>query len=268
MIVAAGAYLSPGLLLRSGIGPAAEVAALGRSVVVDLPGVGANLVDHPAVSIDLPFVGPVGDHARYQTVATCHSSRASGPPDLQLVAVGPYPLGSGAYGCSVFAALLKPVSRGRVLARSADAAVPPAIDLGYFDHGSDLPRLIEGLRLAEAVTRTPAWEAVAAVPAAGLPAGLPGDPAAAHAWVRSNSWSYHHPVGSCAMGSDPEAGSVVDHEAHVFGVVGLSVVDASIMPDIPSANTNLPTIMVAEHVAALRQRTGNALRGSRRSARR
>ncbi|MFB7667570.1 GMC family oxidoreductase [Kitasatospora sp. NPDC056138] len=124
-IVAAGAYLSPGLLLRSGIGPAAEVAALGRSVEVDLPGVGANLADHPAVSIDLPFVGPVGGHARYQLAATCHSGPATGPPDLQLVAVGPHPLGAGAHGCSVFTALLKPTSRGRALARSADAVVPP-----------------------------------------------------------------------------------------------------------------------------------------------
>ncbi|GAA2796831.1 GMC family oxidoreductase N-terminal domain-containing protein [Kitasatospora paracochleata] len=258
VIVAAGAYLSPGLLLRSGIGPAAEVAALGRPVVADLPGVGSGLVDHPAVSIDLPYVGPVGGHARFQTVATCHSGQATGPPDLQLVAVGPYPLGPGAHGCTVFAALLKPRSRGRVLARSADAAAPPDIDLGYFADGADLPRLIEGLRRAEAVTRTPAWKAITAAPAAGLPAGLLDDPAAARVWVRANTWSYHHPVGSCAMGSDPGAGAVVDHEARVFGVVGLSVVDASIMPDIPSANTNLPTIMVAEHVAALRQRPRGA----------
>ncbi|MFJ3790961.1 GMC family oxidoreductase [Kitasatospora sp. NPDC090091] len=250
VIVAAGAYLSPGLLLRSGVGPAADVAVLGRSVVADLPGVGSNLVDHPAVSIDLPFVGPVGSHARYQLVATCYSGSVTGPPDLQLVAVGPYPLDAGAHGCSIFAALLKPASRGRVLARSPDAAVPPDIDLGYFDHGADLPRLIEGLRLAEAVTRTPAWEAITAAPVAGLPAGVFDDPAVTRAWVRANTWTYHHPVGSCAMGADPEEGAVVGPEARVFGVVGLSVVDASIMPDIPSANTNLPTVMVAEHVAA------------------
>lgn len=252
-VVAAGAYLSPGLLLRSGIGPAAEVAALGRPVVVDLPGVGAGLVDHPAVAIDFPFVGPVGRHARFQLVGTCHSGSASGPPDLQLVAVGPYPLGAGAHGCSVFAALLKPASRGRVLVRSADAAAPPDIDLGYFDHGGDLPRLIDGLRLAEAVTRTPAWQAITAAPAAGgdgLPPGLPDDETEIRAWVRARTWTYHHPVGSCAMGTDPAAGAVVDPEAHVFGVVGLSVVDASIMPGIPSANTNLPTVMVAEHLAA------------------
>ncbi|MEU6233499.1 GMC family oxidoreductase N-terminal domain-containing protein [Kitasatospora sp. NPDC047058] len=250
VIVAAGAYLSPGLLLRSGIGPAAEVTALGRPVVADLPGVGADLVDHPAVAIDFPFAGPVGGHARYQLVATCHSGPAAGPPDLQLVAAGPYPLDAGAHGCSVFAALLKPASRGRVLARSADAAVPPDIDLGYFGHDADLPRLTEGLRLAEAVTRTPAWAAITGAPTAGLPRGLLDDPAATRAWVRAHTWTYHHPVGSCAMGADPAAGAVVDPDARVFGVAGLSVVDASIMPDIPSANTNLPTIMIAEHVAA------------------
>jgi choline dehydrogenase-like flavoprotein len=75
----------------------------------------------------------------------------------------------------------------------------------------------------------------------------------AAAWIRSATWSYHHPVGTCAMGLDPAAGAVVGPDARVHGVAGLSVVDASILPDIPSANTNLPVIMAAEHVAAARR---------------
>jgi choline dehydrogenase-like flavoprotein len=84
-------------------------------------------------------------------------------------------------------------------------------------------------------------------------------------WIRNSAWTYHHPVGTCAMGLDPAAGSVVDPDARVHGVDGLSVVDASILPEIPSANTNLPVIMVAERVAARRRSrrgVGGALAGA------
>ena len=77
---------------------------------------------------------------------------------------------------------------------------------------------------------------------------------AARAWIRSSTNTYHHPVGTCAMGADPGAGAVVGPDGAVHGVDGLSVVDASVMPDLPSANTNLPTIMLAENVAARRHR--------------
>lgn len=68
------------------------------------------------------------------------------------------------------------------------------------------------------------------------------------AWIRRNSWTYHHPVGTCAMGTSPEAGAVVDPSGRVHGIEGLFVIDASIMPDIPSANTHVPTVMVAERL--------------------
>jgi choline dehydrogenase len=134
VIVSAGAYLSPALLLRSGIGPAAELAALGRTVVADLPGVGANLADHPAVAIDLECAPADGDPPIFQLVATAHSSlvQRAGPPDLQLVACGPYPAGGGRTGCMIAAALLKPASRGRVRLRDAGPGSMPEIDLGYF----------------------------------------------------------------------------------------------------------------------------------------
>ena len=70
-------------------------------------------------------------------------------------------------------------------------------------------------------------------------------------WIRRNAWTYHHPVGTCAMGSDPAAGAVVDAAGSVHGIGGLTVADASIMPDIPSANTHIPTIMIAERIASL-----------------
>ena len=121
VIVCAGAYLSPALLLHSGIGPAAELTALGRPVVADLPGVGASLADHPAVAVNLQCVPADGDPPIFQLVATAHSSlaRRAGRPDLQLVVCGPYPAAGGGAGCMIAAALLKPASRGRVRLRDA-----------------------------------------------------------------------------------------------------------------------------------------------------
>jgi len=155
------------------------------------------------------------------------------PPDLQILVGGPFPTGD-ADGMQVFflaAALLKPRSRGEVR---------DGIRLNYFDHADDLPRLLEGLERVETAIHAGAIQA--------LTRGERFSPhitgtADLEAWVKENAWTYHHPVGTCAMGS------VVDAECRVIGVQGLSVVDASVMPDIPSANTNVPTIMLAEHVA-------------------
>jgi len=227
VIVSAGTYHSPGLLLRSG---------------VDLPGLGANLADHPAVSVDLPYYGPSCDDGVFQLVATMHSTMANpatDPPDVQIMVGGPFPL-SGPGGTPAFfvaAALLKPLSRGHVGAN---------IDLNYFDHPHDLARLVEALGRVEDVVVDPAIRTLSR--GERLSPRI-SDDAELRDWVRANSWSYHHPVGTCAMGT------VVDAECRVHGVEGLSVVDASVMPDIPSANTNLPTIMIAEQVVRLRRGT-------------
>jgi choline dehydrogenase len=226
VVVSAGTYLSPSLLRRSGI---------------DLPGVGANLIDHPAVSIDLPYYGPMRDDPIFQLAATLHSSMANprtDPPDLQIMVCGPFPAHGDEEEMGVFfiaAALLKPTSRGEVR---------DDIDLNYYDHPDDLPRISECLDRVEDAIATSAIQELtrgerleSRVSAAELPE-----------WIKTNSWSYHHPVGTCAMGT------VVDANCRVNSVEGLSVVDASVMPDIPSANTNIPTIMIAERVAQLRQR--------------
>jgi choline dehydrogenase len=257
--LAAGDIGSPAILLRSGIGPKATLDSLGIEPVADLPGVGANLADHPAVAIDLECAPADGDPPIFQLVATAHSSLAqrTGPPDLQLVACGPYPAAGGRTGCMIAAALLKPASRGRVRLRDAGLGSMPEIDLGYFRDPADLPRLLEGLRLADQAARHPALAGMTGGRRLGPPPAALATAAAAAGWIRSSAWTYHHPVGTCAMGLDPAAGAVVDPDARVYGVDGLSVADASILPEIPSANTNIPVIMVAEHVAARRtpQRT-------------
>ncbi|GAA1955491.1 GMC family oxidoreductase N-terminal domain-containing protein [Nocardioides panacihumi] len=261
VVLAAGAYASPGLLLRSGIGPADDLTALGRGVAVDLPGVGANLGDHPWVSIDLPCPAPDGDPAVFQLVATARSSMAAldAPPDLQLMVCGPYPLGDG-FGFSVAAALVKPASRGRLRLVTLDPAAAPHIDLGFFRDGADLPRLLEGLRLADVVTQSGPLPQLTHGTRHGPPHELIRGDAEATAWIRSATNTYHHPVGTCAMGLDPSAGAVVDPDGRVYGVPGLSVVDASVIPELPSANTNIPTIMLAEKIAARRTGAGAEVR--------
>lgn len=253
VIVCAGTYASPGLLLRSGIGAAGDVTELGLSVVADLPGVGANLADHPWVSIDLPCAPPAGDPALFQLAATVRSGRAdrSGPPDLQLMVCGPYPMGGG-YGCSFAAALLRPSSRGRVRLRTLDPAAAPDVDLGYFSRDDDLDRLTECLRLADAVTQSGPLPEATHGSRFGPDREVIVHDVAVRTWIRASAMTYHHPVGTCAMGLDPRSGAVIDPNGYVYGVVALSVIDASIFPELPSANTNIPTIMLAEHLAARR----------------
>lgn len=252
VIVSAGTYSSPAILLRSGLGPADELRALGIEPVLDLPGVGRGLADHPAVSIDVAYSGAGRPRRAFQLVATLHSARTGqhrGPPDLQLIVGGPFDDPAAPTGATFFVggALLTPRSRGRIRLRSPDPLEAPRVDLGYFSHPADLPRLVEGVRRA--------WRVARAEPLAALSAGVVSAPEedgdeATERFVRTHVWTYHHPVGTCAMGPAPAAGAVVDQLGRVHGVDGLWVADASIMPNVPSANTHLPTLMLAEHIAA------------------
>ncbi|HVX99837.1 MAG TPA: GMC family oxidoreductase [Pseudorhodoplanes sp.] len=247
VIVAAGTYASPAVLMRSGIGPAARLAALGARCHVDLPGVGGNLADHPWVPVRLPVSIPT-DGPGFQTVLTWRSAEvpSSSPPDLQIFAQGPF-LNEGVAVASLCAALLKPRSRGRVALRSLDPAAPPVIDLALLTDNSDLRRLVEGVRHARQLLGSPDFDLVARNKhrrGGGLSDGELKDE------IHANVRTYHHPVGTCAMGPDPSR-FVVDFNGHVHGTERLLVADASIMPEIPSANTNLPTIMIAERIAAV-----------------
>lgn len=248
VVLAAGTYGSPVLLMRSGIGPAGELIALGAQCEVDLPGVGRNLADHPWVPVDLP-VTIATDGPGFQTVLTWRSAIAdtSGPPDLQIFAQGPFN-NNGRAIASLCAAILKPHSRGRVTIRSLEPAAPPVIDLALMADDNDLRRLIEGLRHARRLLSTPDFEAVAEKGNRRTDT-LSDRELEAEIWAKVRT--YHHPTGTCSMGSDPAQGAVVDSKCHVHGIEGLLVADASVMPEIPSANTNLPTIMIAERIAKI-----------------
>lgn len=240
VVLSAGTYGSPAILLRSGVGPAADLKALGIDVIADLAGVGRNLVDHPAVSIDMAYAGDAPPVRLMQMVATLHSESApsGSAPDLQMFGVGPWSAGDLNIWV-VVGSVIKPRSTGRLWLRSADATDAPHIDLGYYADARDMPRHVEVLRRVREVTLSPDVAAltneVLAGPASDSDADLED-------YIRASCWTYHHPVGTCAMGS------VVDARGRVHGIDRLSVIDASIMPDIPSANTHLPTVMVAEHL--------------------
>jgi choline dehydrogenase-like flavoprotein len=245
VVLSAGTYASPALLMRSGIGPSAALHELDIPVAVDLPGVGQNLIDHPAVSVDLLYDGPVEPVPVFQVCATFRSSGhdSAGAPDLQCLVSGPYQGDPSKFFLGT--ALLKPRSRGSVTLRSIDPTAPPRIDLSYYREADDLDRMVEGLRRVREIGRIGAIN--------DLSGGVdfaPGPEVDLRSWARGETWTYHHPVGTCAMGVDPSVGAVVDRTCRVHGVAGLRVVDASVMPDIPSANTHLPTIMVAERAAA------------------
>ena len=251
VVLCAGAYASPAVLLRSGLGPADELARLGIPVAVDLPGVGRNLADHPSVSLVLPYRSDAEPAPLFQIVATLHSSQSTGsdPPDLQVLVFGPYePLVDGPSTFLCGAALLKPRSRGTVSLRSRAPIDPPRIALGYLREQTDTERIVEGLDRAEALAADPAVRALCDEGSGRLDRP-PRDPRERREWVRRNCWTYHHVVGTCAMGPASDRAAVVDAHGRVHGSEALFVADASVMPDIPSANTHIPTVMIAERLA-------------------
>jgi choline dehydrogenase len=256
VVLAAGAYASPVILARSGIGPARQFGELGIDVAADLPGVGENLIDHPIVAVDLPTVGGFTG-PRFQTIATLRSALANShaAPDLHLFAAGPFDVPtdvspSGAV-FGIVAGLMSPRSRGSVRLRSADPSDPPRIDVAHLRHPDDLARIVEATVMARRMSRTePLAELIAGAELSPGPGVADDDLEGIVASVQARVSSYHHPVGTCQMGPDPDEGAVVDAHGSVHGIGRLHVVDASVMPTIPSANTNLPTIMLAERVAA------------------
>src|SRR5579863_2332544 len=272
VIVSCGAIGSPRLLQLSGIGPADALKAAEVGVVHDLPGVGSNLQDH----LDLYAICEcTGDHT-YDKVAQPHrtvwagiqyllfktgpvastlfetggfwyADREARSPDIQFH-LG---LGSGIEagvaqmknpGVTLNSAFLRPRSRGTVRLASADPKAAPLIDPNYWADPYDRACALQGLRLAREILRQPALKPF--VLAERMPgADVETDEALTEYAYRSCKTD-HHPAGTCAMGIGEEA--VVTPDLRVRGLEGLRIVDASVMPFVPSCNTNAPTVMIAE----------------------
>ena len=270
VILSAGALRTPQLLMVSGIGPQAHLHEYGIDVVRDLPGVGANLQDQPMVMLTWPLndagikFGLQDQDAELtyrllrrgpraaslpQVTAVLRTDAGLVAPDLHLdlifldPAVGVVPMPTPVLSCLV--ALLTPQSRGYVRLGSSDATDAPVVDPRYLTAGDDWTRLRAGVQRALELFNSPALHTVTGAPP--LPDGA-GE-AALNAFIEENTASYWHPVGTARMGTD--ADSVVDPNLAVHGVDGLHVVDASVMPTITRANTQAPTIAIAERAADL-----------------
>jgi choline dehydrogenase-like flavoprotein len=242
IVISAGVLETPKLLMLSGIGPAAALKTLGIPVVVDARGVGANLHDHPRVSL------------RWQAQRTLAPSSVSAglfvrsragldAPDVQFY------IGRGIDMPDEFitltVALSAPRSRGSVTLRSSDPQQPPVIRANYFGEPADLDALSEGVRLAQALAHTSAY--------AGL-RGAPVDPAAhlqspdsVRAFIRRAGDTIFHPVGTCRMGSGDDA--VVDGTLRVRGVERLRVADASVMPMTVNSQTHAACLLIGQRAA-------------------
>jgi 4-pyridoxate dehydrogenase len=280
VILCAGAFNSPALLLRSGIGPAAHLAEMGIKPVIDLP-VGWNLQDHLAVLIffarrnestfrrDMRFdrmaaamlrayllgsgpgtVVPGGLHAFIKTRPEL------AVPDIEFMFRGApaqthlwFPLLRAAYadGYAIRPTLLHPDSRGQIQLASSDPLAPPRIVYNFFSAPDDLPRLRQGFRRARDVAYQPAMDEFRGEEVS--PGEAVKTDADIDAFIRRTVITAHHPCGTCAMGIGPD--TVTDAELRVRGAEHLRVVDASAMPDLVSAHINACVLMIAEKASDL-----------------
>jgi len=304
VVLSAGALQSPALLLRAGIGPQRELAALGIECRLHLPGVGRNLQDHPSLTfchyLEPRYRMPLSRRRASMTAARFTSGVAGcDASDLYLSSATRaawHALGNrlGLF----FLWCNRPYSRGRLQLASPDPMEAPRVELNLLDDERDLERLMTGVRVlakvvaasglgprtdglrdffpaafsprVKALSRVSRGNALATA-ALGLlldtpaplrralverfftrgqrMAALLADERALAAFVRANVFGVWHASGTCRMGDPRERDTVTDPLGRVIGTEGLRVVDASLMPRLPSANTNIPTIMIAEKIA-------------------
>ncbi|WP_394195377.1 GMC family oxidoreductase [Microbacterium foliorum] len=250
VVLSAGAIGSPVILLRSGIGPADELAALGIPVVLDAPGVGKNLHDHLLSPVIFTTARPVGPPQPGVSVTQSHlfwrSRDDLAEPDTQPIHFSVPMWGEleprGDDGFTLMAGLVTPYSRGGLTLSGPDLADPPLIDLAALEDDRDVAALAESVRQCRRIGAQPAlaeeWGATEVYPGPDVSDDGIDD------WVRRTAITYHHQVGTCRMGSDAEA--VVDPLLRVRGLEGLSVIDASVIPTVPTGNTNAPAAMIGE----------------------
>jgi choline dehydrogenase len=248
VILCGGTYGSPVILLRSGIGPADDLAALGIGVVAELP-VGQRLQDQPAYAnayalapgyLEMtPAVGSL--------LWTASGEAVSGELDLHVTATHLMPGDLSPTGGAIvlLAALVRPESTGTLKLASRDPDDAPLIDANYLGAGRDVRRLLEAVKIGRAIARDPVFAPFVAAELA------PGDATTDDALtqvIAANVAVYGHPTSTAPMGGPGDPAAVVDSVGAVHGVSGLRVVDASIIPEVPSSTTNVTVIMLAERV--------------------
>jgi choline dehydrogenase len=259
VILCAGAYGSPLILLRSGIGDPAALTPLGIDAIHALPGVGRNLQDHTAGHVEYAgtpalveamdaFVAGGAQAREEGTIVDARSARCRSAFDLHL-----YPIGRrlpGGWRFAIYVALMTPRSRGTIRLSGRDPAAAPVIDHAYFSdaEGADLAVLSDGLEQARRLGSTEPLASLAGPEVAPGPDRRDREALSAH--LKAHATHDYHPAGSCAMGPASDPLAVVDARGRVHGLDGLLVADASIMPVVPRANTNIPAAVVGERIAA------------------
>jgi choline dehydrogenase len=275
VILSAGAYGSPQILMLSGIGPAAHLAEVGVTTVHDLPGVGENLQDHPYVVCvwDAPGGGSLADAEKPKhllewafrktgpltsTVAEAFAFVRSKPglpaPDIQFHFAPAYFVKNGfeeydGHAITCGPVLVSPKSRGRVRLRSADPTAAPSILSGALTEPEDVDAMVAGMRKAREIAASGPFAELLGREIYPGPDVSDADDLIADA--RNRVELIYHPVGTCRMGAADDEMAVLDPELRVRGIEGLRVADASVMPVIPGGNTNAPAIMVGEKAADL-----------------
>ena len=270
VVLAAGAYGSPAILMRSGIGPADQLRQLGIELRLDRPGVGANLVDHSGVNVFFQpnerltekLRGQVQRGLLFQGQCAIRARTSVCPEglwDLHLLPwasqIGAWPgllpegIIEGDFETHITVFAMKPASRGRVRLRSADPAALPLVEQHFLsDHeGRDLATILAGVERVRELAAAPELAELISQEVFPGPSVLGRDALAT--WAREAVRGYFHPVGTCAMGPAGDECAVVDECGAVHGIENLHVVDASVMPTIPRANTNLATVAIAERLA-------------------
>jgi choline dehydrogenase len=246
VVLSAGAYLTPAILLRSGIGPEAELARHGVRRIAVLP-VGERLLDHCGTGIAWSATDRLNaETARHEEAGPMFephvlvkAASPSCPPgswDIHLLSFVQHEAGTVGYELSCGAFHMKPGSYGRVALQSTDPGALPLVERGFLSDPADLDVIVSAIELARRIAETEPLRSLLGEER------RPG-PVPVEEFVRSTVRSYFHPAGTCAIGA------VVDRDGSVLGIDGLVVADASIMPTIPRANTNLTTAAIAERLA-------------------
>ena len=282
VILAAGSIGSPHLLMLSGVGPAAPLKKFGIPVVLDKPGVGANLHDHLQLRMIYKVSGIKTLNETYAKLAgrlamgADYLLRRRGPMTMAPSQLGAFtrsdktqdraniqyhvqPLSLDKFGeplhpfpaFTASVANIRPTSRGALSLKSADPAQPPAIAPNYLATPEDRRVAADSIRVTRKIVSQPALRKYS--PVEYLPGGAirDGDEAALEKAAGDIGTTIFHPVGTARMGRDDDARAVVDARLRVIGIERLRVIDASVMPSITSGNTNSPTMMIAEKGAAM-----------------
>ena len=260
VVLSAGAFGSPAILLRSGVGPADELAVVGVNPVLDLRGVGRNLHDQPCVELWYEGSGELvemmerhqaetGWRPNEQVIAKFPSDDCDQGFDMHIYPVGGHSQDTGAWFWFLGAACLKPHSRGSVRLTGPDPGDKLLIDPRYLSDpgGHDRSRLAEGVERIREIADAQELRRLLGRETRPGP-GVAGRQAIER-FIDHDAVDYYHPAGSCKMGPATDPDAVVGADGGVHGIEGLYVADTSIMPAVTSGNTNVPTAVIGERIA-------------------